>query len=496
MTGKIIPFAQELRPLLPTVVGNVDYKTLRQQLDEIDALLRESGLQEQFIGLSVENWFKEATDREPTALEQQKFQERSRRALRCMVLRTLLQESFRVFTCNLAGNPLYQWFCCIDAIDVVRVPSKSELQRFSHWLPAEQMRKLMDQLLGKAAFQPQELRLCTPLDVEDYFLDSTALKADIHFPTDWVLLRDGVRTLMKATILIRREGLKGRMRPPEEFLRQMNRLCIQMSAEGRRCGSKKGRKRVLRQMKKLVKTIRCHAQRHRKLLDTRWEQTQWTRPQAEQILKRIDNVIEQLPRAQKQAHERIIGQRKVANGEKILSLYDPDINVIVRGKAGAEVEFGNTVLLGENKQGVILDYAMYRDQAPADSHLLFESMLRVLDGTGIQVGAVATDRGFASASNSRTLEEAGTYDATCPRNPKELGRRMKDKRFADMQRRRAQTEGRIGILKANFLGRPLRARGFESRELALAWGVLTHNLWALARLRKSKKQSQPSARAA
>jgi hypothetical protein len=284
MTGKIIPFAQELRPLLPTVVGNVDYKTLRQQLDEIDALLRESGLQEQFIGLSVENWFKEATDREPTALEQQKFQERSRRALRCMVLRTLLQESFRVFTCNLAGNPLYQWFCCID--------------------------------------------------------------------------------------------------------------------------------------------------------------------------------------------------------------------VIVRGKAGAEVEFGNTVLLGENKQGVILDYAMYRDQAPADSHLLFESMLRVLDGTGIQVGAVATDRGFASASNSRTLEEAGTYDATCPRNPKELGRRMKDKRFADMQRRRAQTEGRIGILKANFLGRPLRARGFESRELALAWGVLTHNLWALARLRKSKKQSQPSARAA
>jgi hypothetical protein len=31
----------------------------------------------------------------------------------------------------------------------------------------------------------------------------------------------------------------------------------------------------------------------------------------------------------------------VANDEKILSLFEPDIQVIVRGKAGAEVEFGN-----------------------------------------------------------------------------------------------------------------------------------------------------------
>jgi hypothetical protein len=63
-----------------------------------------------------------------------------------------------------------------------------------------------------------------------------------------------------------------------------------------------------------------------------------------------------LPRAQKQAHERIIGGRQVDNAEKILSLYEPDIHVLVRGKAGAEVEFGNTVLLGENRQGIILDY--------------------------------------------------------------------------------------------------------------------------------------------
>ncbi len=32
----------------------------------------------------------------------------------------------------------------------------------------------------------------------------------------------------------------------------------------------------------------------------------------------------------------------------------------------------------------------------------------------------------------------------------------------------------------------MRAKGFAHRELALAWGVLTHNLWMLARMSKTK----------
>jgi len=241
----------------------------------------------------------------------------------------------------------------------------------------------------------------------------------------------------------------------------------------------------------LVGVVRGHARRHRELLDQRWEQTRWTRPQAEQILRRLDGVLELLPRAQKQAHERIIGGRPVANAEKILSLYDLDVRVIVRGKAGAEVEFGNTVLFGENRQGFILDHEIFRESAPADHQMLFASLTRVWEMAGRQVGAVGADRGFACAANHRALAESDTFDGLCPRRPAELRRRMKGKKFARLQRRRAQTEGRIGILKHGFLGRPMRAKGFAHRELALAWGVLTHNLWMLARLRKVKKKAKP-----
>ncbi len=492
MPAQIIPFPQELRPQLPTIVGNVDYLTLRQRLEQIDALLRDSGVERQFVQRALERW-NAAAARAVTALEQLKFQQRSRRALRCTILRTLLQEDYRGFSCQLAGNPLYQWFCLVDALDQVRVPSKSELQRLAHWLPAGEMREVMDGLLKGAVEQPRKLGLKEALDLEEYFLDSTCLKANIHFPTDWVLLRDGVRTLMKATLLIRKAGLRGRMIPPEEFLRRMNRLSIAMTQQARRAGRKKGRKRVLRQMKKLVGVVRAHARRHRELLDQQWAQTQWTRAQAEQILRRLDGVLELLPRAQKQAHERIIGERPVANAEKILSLYDADVRVMVRGKAGAEVEFGNTVLFGENRQGVILDYAIFRESAPADSQTLFGSLVRVWEGTGHCVDAVATDRGFASAANSRALKDSGTFDALCPRSPAELRRRMQGRKFARLQRRRAQTEARISILKHGFLGRPLRAKGFAHRELALAWGVLTHNLWMLARMRKPKQKTKQQA---
>lgn len=498
MPSLIIPFPTELRPRLPTIVGNVDYLTLRLRLEQIDELLRASGVEKEFVEQALQGWMG-AQSKTPSAGQQQKFQLRSRRAVRCTVLRTLLQEDYRGFSCQLAGNPLYQWFCLTDAVDQIRVPSKSELQRYAHWLPAPKIRSVINQLLHSGLEQPKKLALQQAVDLEEYFVDTTCLKAHIHFPVDWVLLRDGVRTLMKATLLIRQQGLQARMESPEEFLRRINRLSMEMTHQRRQKESKKGRKRVLRQMKKVVKTVRAHAQRHRQLLDQNWEKTDWTRPQAEQVLTRIDRVLELLPRAQKQAHERIIGGRQVPNPDKILSLYDTDVRVVVRGKAGADVEFGNTVLVGENRQGIILDFQLFQDQAPADSALLMESLMRVWENLGCKVGAVAADRGFFSQSNSRTLNESETFNALCPRQPKELKNRMKGKKFAALQRRRSQTEGRIGILKHGFWGRPMRAKGFEHRELAVAWGVLTHNLWMFARLRKiarKKKKAEPRLKAA
>lgn len=248
------------------------------------------------------------------------------------------------------------------------------------------------------------------------WLDTTCLKTNIHFPVDWVLLGDAVRTLMKAVRLIRTHGLKQRMAPPEEFLKAMNRLSIQMTFARRATDSKKQRKKILRLMKQQITVVTGHARRHRQLLDKDWRQTDWTRPQAEQVLRRMDHVLALLPQAQKQAHERIIGERRVDNADKVLSLYETDTRVIVRGKAGASVEFGNTLVLGEQRNGLILDWQLYRATAPADVRQLAPSLKRMETAFGTDViRAVGTDRGFSSAANEALLLSKGIYDGICPK---------------------------------------------------------------------------------
>jgi hypothetical protein len=50
------------------------------------------------------------------------------------------------------------------------------------------------------------------------------------------------------------------------------------------------------------------------------------------------------------------------------------------------------------------------------------------------------------------------------------------------------TEGRIGIFKNIFLGGRLLVKGFEHRQLAVGWAVLTHNLWVVTRMAEAEKK--------
>jgi hypothetical protein len=151
------------------------------------------------------------------------------------------------------------------------------------------MREVINGLLRKAGAAledgKQVLELEEPLDLSTMFLDTTCVKANIHFPVDWVLLRDGGKSLMQSVELIRTHGLKSRMCEPQELMKKINRLSMEMTQTRRKKDSSGERKRVLRQMKKLVVVVRGPARRYRALLDLNWQTTDWSRRQAEQVLK-------------------------------------------------------------------------------------------------------------------------------------------------------------------------------------------------------------------
>ena len=501
--GRLALEQLRLRLPIPTVIGNVDYKRFEEELTGISRILIESGVERQCVAEAVVR--AEAAAEKACLAGSRKgglsagvrgvVQGHARRGLRCNVLRIILGEDFRGMSRRLAEAPLLRWFCGIDGLDVIKVPTKSTLQRYSQETPEQVLRDLVLTLVTSAAKSPQQpsgeqkLGLKAPLDLAAYFVDTTCLKLNIHFPVDWVLLRDAARTLMKATLLIRRHGLKARMQEPRHFLGEMNRRCMEMTQKARRADGKKERKRVLREMERLSGVIKRHAQRHRELLSARWSQTDLSQGQARQIIGRIDGVLEKLPKAIEQAHERLIRGRQVTNKEKLLSMYESHAEVYVRGKAGASVEFGSQLFLGEQRQGVILDWALLDGEVRPDSHLFKESLERLAALPYFdQIEVVVGDRGFDTKDNSRFLKSNGLRNALCPKPPQAMAERRRDWEFRTLQTRRGQTEGRIGIFKNVFTGNPILTKGAKNQAVEVAWAVLTHNLWVITRLPRAEPQ--------
>lgn len=533
-----LAFQPVFRPPLFETYGCKDYRNQRELFERIDQILEAGKLDQVFQesclayydkSLSYQNWladqpqvnrtetpeqFAEVYDWQPpynpysqTGNIKDSWLHQTRTALRTNILRYVNQNtSLRMTSFALADSSLARWFCHVGEFGPVKPPSKSTVDRYEDWIPEQGIRELIQNIIDQVSSPDQNklnsLGLSEPIATDEVWLDGTCLKANIHFPVDWVLLKDICRTLMLATIVIRKRGLKNRMpQSPGKFMRDMNKLVIEMTQCRRRKDSKKLRKKVLRKMIKLEKRIAKHAQKHSESLEQRWQETDLSQAQANLITTRIQGVIEQLPAALKQARERIIGERRVASSEKILSIYEADINVIVRGKSDAEVEFGNCLRIAEQRNGIIVDYHLYKKSVADNSAQAFEDgLVRMCEATSNRMKTLWTDRGMDSAKNISALESRGIVNGICPKSVHKLQEKMKDRDYADGQTRRSSTEARIGIFTNRMLGGLLRTKGFRSRKQSVGWAVLSHNLWVIARIDKNvdteKEEVEPPDRKA
>jgi hypothetical protein len=129
----------------------------------------------------------------------------------------------------------------------------------------------------------------------------------------------------------------------------------------------------------------------------------------------------------------------VKNAEKMLSLYEEHAAVYVRGKAGAEVEFGSQLLLGEAESGVIVDWELVRGNPRADTKMLSRSLERMKQmSAGASIKQVSSDRGFDSEPNRALLKQDGIYN----------GRHERDGALADFLERQFKA---AKLLRAQLL---------------------------------------------
>ena len=138
-----------------------------------------------------------------------------------------------------------------------------------------------------------------------------------------------------------------------------------------------------------------------------------------------------------------------------------------------------------------VDWELVGGNPVADTKMLSRSLERMKQtGGGPAIKSVGGDRGFDSKANRELLAGKGIFNAICPKDPGDLKKRMKEEKFVELQKRRSQTEGRIAIFKNGFLGSPLLSKGHQNQAREVAWNVLAHNLWVIARLARFKAKPE------
>ena len=493
-----IAYQSELSYSLPEIFNHKDYFEYRSLIERMDEILKQSNLDlhfaDDYVSRIIEQCARDGNKKKLTCKQVNKLTEYAVRSYRCTMIGILIGKSYRELSILIAESLLLQQFCTIARIDgKVKVPTKSTLQRFSQLFDEEFIREQITLLNDHASDGSNYLGFQDPFEIEDIFVDATCLKARIHFPVDWVLLKDCMLTIIKAILVIRKHGLKHRIKTPEIFISEMNALCMSMTSLARDRQSKKKSKTVFRKLKKMAGIIRAHGRRYADLLmEQREEKTDLSEAEANCILERLEKMIKLLPEAVTQANSRIITGKLVDNEDKLLSAYHENINVIKRGKAGSQVEFGNTLFIAEQTDGIIIDWQLYKTDVK-EPQATKETVIRMTEELELDIASLTGDRGCQSIRNDKLLAGKKIYNGLCPRNPLEFAEKIQEEKFRKLQKRRAQTEGRIGILKNVILDGSLYEKEFEGKQLKVGWAVLVHNLWCMARLPVEEKEVEKAA---
>ncbi|MDD5698469.1 MAG: hypothetical protein PHH77_07610, partial [Victivallaceae bacterium] len=409
-----------------------EYRDLIDRLELVDQILVSSGVEFSFAAYHLDQVTANGIERfgnpdfKLNSKQKRHYTLQAVQALRCNFLKHELKCSCRQLAFHIAASEDIQRFLFAGDFISAKCPGKTRINNYASIVPESFLTEINDVLRHEFTVSEnvEKYGLEQALDDRTLWLDATCLKANIHFPVDWVLLRDAVRTIVKSILCMRRHSLKHRIAPPETFLSTINTFCMEMSNRRRRKEALKKRKDTLRRMKKIANIVKQHGQRYLDLLKTRRDKTDLSEKEAARIIERIENVLQQLPAAIAQAHKRIISGEKLDPEEKIISLYDPSAAVIVRGKAGAEVEFGNELFITEQADGFIVDWHLYEDKV-SDQQKLRDFIPRT-PSDELTNHTLVGDRGFFGEPNKKLLAKHGIINHLCPKSPEEYSMRREE----------------------------------------------------------------------
>ncbi len=390
--------------------------------------------------------------------------------LRMMLLKHFRDWSFEDLTREVRANLVYREFTRIGG---GKVPDDKTMGRLARQLGPEIVekvhRRVVEIALEKKVATGRKLRV-----------DTTVVETNIHYPTDSSLLGDGVRVLTRAMKKVSQvAGQVGTVLRDRTRSIKLKVLAIARASRNKTESGKqkleqaygallKATTRVAGQAQKFSQEIAAGIKRgHRTLLAK-------AKSQLDEMVPRVLQVL-------RQTRQRVLEGNTRAEG-KIVSIFEPETEVIRKGKAKKPTEFGKLVKIQEAENQLITSYEVL-EKRPADSTLLIPWLQQHMELFGHAPDALAADPGFFSAANEAAAEKMGVKRVSIPSNGTP-GKQRKEKQkkgwFKKLQKWRTGCEGRISVLKRRHGLQRSQYKGLSGMKRWVGFGVIADNLIHIA----------------
>ena len=396
--------------------------------------------------------------------------------VRLLVLKHMRNWSHAALEREVRANLVYRQFTRIGA---AKVPDAKTLGKLGIALGPAVIEQIHQRIVAIA----QEQKVVRGRRMR---VDTTVVEADIHYPTDASLLGDGVRVLTRAMRRIAEltgdvgAMLRDRTRSTRRCLNQIGRAARSRGAQSRQrlvqCYHRLMAiaQRVVGQARRFVREVAVGIKRckHRRA----WVVVFGHRLYLETMISRVQQVLQQ-------TRQRIDDGNTHAPG-KIVSLFEPDTEVIRKGKAGKPTEFGKMVKIQEVENQIVTHYEVY-DRRPADSDLLVPSLDVHEKQFGQAPRLVAADAGFFSMSNEVEAHRRGVKQVAIPNLSTKSAecKALQHKRwFRKAMKWRTGCEGRISVLKRRHGLDRCRYKGTDGMKRWVGLGVIADNLINIAQV--------------
>lgn len=188
------------------------------------------------------------------------------------------------------------------------------------------------------------------------------------------------------------------------------------------------------------------------------------------------------------ARRRVMDGESVPSSDKLLSLFEPDTELLIRGKAGQPIQYGHKVLVIEDALGFLCHYKVM-PLAADDRDVLIPEVKSLQQRLQGRVQRASFDRGFHSPENQTQLAELITHPCVPKPGAKQAAEQASGAsiEFRQARQKHSGIESAIGALQSgNGLAR-CRDRSSIGYARYIGLGVLGRNILMLGKLLLSRE---------